>query len=36
LGLSVVFPGITDRTLAMLLKKRERMTARQRASKTTQ
>ncbi|MFI4898794.1 MAG: SDR family NAD(P)-dependent oxidoreductase [Phycisphaerales bacterium JB059] len=36
LGLSVVFPGITDRTLAMLLRKRERMTARQRASKTTQ
>lgn len=40
LGLSVVFPGITDRTLAFLLKKRERMTRRQRerqrASSTTQ
>ena len=30
LGLSVMFPGITDRTLAYLLKKRERMTDRQR------
>ena len=36
LGLSVVFPGITDRTLAYLLRKRERMTARQRESSTTQ
>lgn len=38
LGLSVMFPGTTDRTLGFLLRKRERMTdrQRQRASKTTQ
>ncbi len=33
LGVSVMFPGITDRTLAFLLTKRERMTDRQRESK---